>query len=84
MNMSMNKPIALSSTEGTRSPQVKNATMRSPGLGNQNMNMSTDEPIALSSTQGTRGRQVKNATVEVPRPWELKYEHVHGQTHSAE
>ena len=22
--------------------------------------------------------------IEVPRPWELKYEHVHGQTDSAE
>ena len=28
MNMSMDKPIALNSTEGTRSPQVENAKMR--------------------------------------------------------
>ena len=80
----MDKPIALSSTEGTRGPQVKNAKMMSPGLGAQNMNMSMDKPIALSSTVGTRGPQVKNAKIEVPRPWELKYEHVHGQTDSAE
>ena len=48
------------------------------------MNMSMDKPIALSSTEGTRGPQVKIAKIEVPRPWELKYEHVHGQTDSAE
>ena len=57
MNMSMDKPIALSSTEGTRGPQVKNAKMRSPGLGNWNMNMSMDKPMALSSTEGTTGPQ---------------------------
>ena len=55
MNMSMDKPIALSSTEGTRGPQVKNAKMGSPGLENWNMNMSMDEPIALSSTEGPKG-----------------------------
>ena len=55
-----------------------------PGLGSYNMYMSMDKPIALSSTEGTRGPQVKNAKIEVPRPWELKYEHVHGQTDSAE
>ena len=82
--MSMDKPIARSSTEATRGPQVKNAKMRSPGLGNWNMNMSMDKPIALSSTEGTRGPQVKNAKIEVPRAWELEYEHVHGQTDSAE
>ena len=48
------------------------------------MNMSMDKPIALSSIVGTRGPQLKNAKIEVPRPWELKYEHVHGQTDSAE
>ena len=55
------------------------------------MNMSMDKPIALSSTEGTKGPQVKNAKKkkrsqqkEVPRAWELKYEHVHGQTDSAE
>ena len=89
MNMSMDKPIALSSTEGTRGPQVKNVKMRSPGLGNQNINMSMNKPIALSSTEGTRGPRVKNVKNEVkqkdvPRAWELKYEHAHGQTDSAE
>ena len=68
MNMSMEKPTALSSTVGTRSPQVKNAKMRSrnksPGLGNQNMNMFMDKPIALSSTARTRGPEVKNAKNE--------------------
>ena len=53
------------------------------------MNMSMDKPIALSSTEGTRGPQVKNAKNEfkkkkVPRAWALEYEHVHGQTDSAE
>ena len=48
------------------------------------MNMSMDKPIALSSTVGTRGPQVKNAKIEVPRPWDLQYVHVHGQTDSAE
>ena len=48
------------------------------------MNMSMDKPIALSSTVGTRGPRVKSAKIEVPRPWELKYVHVHGQTDSAE
>ena len=57
--MSMDKPIARSSTEGTRSPQVKNAKMKSPVLGSQNMNMSMDKPITLSSTAGTRGPHVK-------------------------
>ena len=87
--MSMDKPIALSSTAGTRGPQVKNVKTevqknKSPGLGNQNMNMSMDKPIALSSTEATRGSQVKNAKIEVPRPWDLQYVHVHGQTDSAE
>ena len=66
MNMSMDKPIARSSTEGTRSPDVKNAKIRSPGLGNWNMNMSMDKPMALSSTEGTRGPQVKNAKMRSP------------------
>ena len=48
------------------------------------MNMSMDKPIALSRTVGTRGPQVNNAKIEVPRSWELKYEHVHGQTDNAE
>ena len=48
------------------------------------MNMSMDKLIALSSTEGTRGPQVKNAKIEIPKTWELKYEHVHGQTDSAE
>ena len=48
------------------------------------MNMSMDKPIALSSTEGTRGPQVKNAKIEVPRPWELEYVHVHGQTDGAD
>ena len=34
VNMSMDKPIALNSTEGTRDLQVKAAKLRSPGLGN--------------------------------------------------
>ena len=59
MNMSMDKPIALSSTEGARGPQVKILKMRFPELGNYNMNMSMDKPIALSSTEGIRGPQVK-------------------------
>ena len=47
-----------------------------------------DKPIALSNTESTRGPQVKNAKNEVKkkvrRAWELKYEHVHGQTDNAE
>ena len=66
MNMSMDKPIALSSTVGTRGPQVKNAKMRSSGVGAWNMNMSMDKPIALTSTEGTRGAQVKNAKMKSP------------------
>ena len=67
--MSMDKPIALSNTEGTRGLQVKNAKnefkkRRSPELGNQNMNMSMDKPIVLSNTEGTRGPQAKNAKNE--------------------
>ena len=63
MNMSMDKPIALNSTEGTRGRQVKHAKMMSPGLGNPNRNMSMEKPIALSSTECTRGHQVKNAKI---------------------
>ena len=48
------------------------------------MNMSMDKPIALSSTEGTRGPQVEKCKNEVPRASELEYEHVHGQTDSAE
>ena len=55
MNMSMDKQIALNSTEGTRGPHVKSAKMRRPGLRNQNMNMSMDNPIALKRTEGTTG-----------------------------
>ena len=83
--MSMDKPIALSSTEGTRDPQVKNSKIEVPKPWELKYTyMSMEKPIALSSTEGTRGPQVKNAKIEVPRPWELKYEHVHGQTDSAE
>ena len=81
--MSMDKPIVRSSTEGTRGPEVKNAKMRSPGLGNRNMNMSVDKPKALSSTESTRSPSEKCKN-EVSRAWELEYEHVHGQTDSAE
>ena len=48
------------------------------------MNMSMDKPMVLINTEDTRGPQLKNAKIEVPRPWELKYEHVHGQTDSSE
>ena len=62
MNMSMDKPMALHSTEGTRGPQVKkcknDCKKDVPGHGNENMNMSMDKPIALHSTEGTRGPQV--------------------------
>ena len=66
VNMSMDKPIALNSTEVTRDLQVKAAKLRSPGLGNQNMNMSMDKPVALRSTEGTRDPQVKNAKMRSP------------------
>ena len=59
MKMSMDKPIALSSTEGTRGPQVKTAKVRYPGLRNKNMDMSMDKPIALSSTESTKGPSEK-------------------------
>ena len=43
MYMSMDKPIALSSTEGTKGPEAKNAKMKSrkksPGFGNLKMNI---------------------------------------------
>ena len=64
MNMSMDKPMALNRTEGTRGPQMKNAKMKSkkmsPRLGNENKNMSVDKPIALHNAEGTRGPQVEN------------------------
>ena len=70
MNMSMDKPIALNSTESARDPQLKkfknDVKKEVPRLGNQNMNMSMDKPIALSSTEGTRGPQVKNAKMRSP------------------
>ena len=47
------------------------------------MNMSMDKPTALNSTEGTRGPSEKYKN-EVRKAWELKYEHVHGQTDSAE
>ena len=57
MNMSMDKPMALHSAEGTRGPQDENAKMRSktrsPRHGNWNMNMSMDKSIALNRTEGT-------------------------------
>ena len=70
VNMSvMDKSIALSNTDGTRGPQVKNAKnelkkRRFPRHGNENMNMSMEKPIALSNTEGTSGPQVKNAKNE--------------------
>ena len=51
------------------------------------MNMSMDKPIALHNTEGTRGPQIENAKSmknDAPKAWELEYEHVHGQTDSAE
>ena len=70
MNMSMDKLIALSNTEGIRESQVKSAKnefkkKRSPGPGNSNMNMSMDKPTALSSTEATRGPRVENAKNEI-------------------
>ena len=63
MNMSMDKPMALHSAEGTRGPQVENAKMRSkkrsPRHGDANMNMSMDKPITLHLAEGTRGPQVE-------------------------
>ena len=48
------------------------------------MNMSMDKPIALSSTAAARGPQSEKRKNEVLRAWGLEYEHVHGQTDSAE
>ena len=91
MNMSMDKPIALSNTEGTRGLQVKkcknDVKKAVPGHGNENMNMSMDKPIALNRTEGRSPKEKwkkRSQQKEVPRAWELKYEHVHGQTDSSE
>ena len=49
--------------------------------------MSMDKPIAMNSGESTKGLQVKNkieVKKEVPRACELKYEHVHEQTDTAE
>ena len=51
------------------------------------MNMSMYKPMALNRAEGTRGPQVENAQINekrCPKAWELEYEHVHGQTDSAE
>ena len=51
------------------------------------MNMSMDKPIALNRAEGTRGPQAENAKINEKRcsqGMELEYEHVHGQTDSAE
>ena len=51
------------------------------------MNMSMDKPMALNRAEGTRGPQVENAKIhknDAPKAWESEYEHVHGQTDSAE
>ena len=51
------------------------------------MNMSMDKPIALNRAEVTRGPQVEKAKVNEKRcsqAWESEYEHVHGQTDSAE
>ena len=48
------------------------------------MNMSMDKQIALSITEGSRGPPSEKDKNEVPRAWRLEYEHVHGQTDSAE
>ena len=53
------------------------------------MIMSMVKPIALNRAEGTRGPQVENAKkkkccFDVPKAWELEYEHVHGQTDGAE
>ena len=70
MNMAMDKPTALNSTEGTRGRQAKNAKNELKktflGLGKQNMNMPMDKPIVLNSTEGTRGPQVINAKIRFP------------------
>ena len=64
MNMSMDKPIALHSAEGTRGAQVENAKMRSqttpPEHGKQNMYMSMDKPMTLNRAEGTRVAQVED------------------------
>ena len=64
MNMSMDKPTTLNSTEGTTGPQVKkcknDVKKDVPGHGNENMNMSMDKPMALHRTESTRGPPLKN------------------------
>ena len=71
MNMSMDKPMALHTAEGTRGPQVENVKIRSKKRflrhGNANMNMSMDKPMALHITEGTRGPQVQNCKNEVKK-----------------
>ena len=63
MNMSMDKPMVLINTEGTRGPQVKKmhkkASLGSYRPGSRNMNMSMDKPIVLINTEGIRGPQVE-------------------------
>ena len=62
MNMSMDKPIALHSAEGTRGPQVENAKMKSkelPKAWECKYEHSMDKPIALHSAECTRGPQVE-------------------------
>ena len=63
MNMSMDKPMVLVNTEGTRGPQVKKmhktASLGSYRPGSRNMNMSMDKPMLLINTEGTRSPQVK-------------------------
>ena len=75
MYMSMDKPMAQHSAEGTGGSQVEKCKndIKNKSPGNQNIYMSMHKPIALRSTEGTRGPQVKNAKIEVPRPWEIRF-----------
>ena len=71
---------------GSSSHQKKDVKKDVPGHGNENMNMSMDKPMAVHSIEDNRGSQVEKAKMhqkQIPRAWELKYEHVHGQTHGA-
>ena len=52
MNMSMDKPIALNSTEGNSSPQVKNARVRSKKQIHKQTNSQTDSQTNSHTNSG--------------------------------
>ena len=87
----MEKLITLNRAEGSRRPQIENAKINEKGC-SQAMGIriwtcpwtNRWRWIALKALEVPKLKTQKSAKNDAPKAWESEYEHVHGQTDSAE